>query len=142
VTKTFTLKRQVEFNHCDMAGIVFYPRYFEMISSSIERFFADAMEFSWGEMRQTGGGMGTPMGSIDVRFRAPSRLGEWLEFTVFIKRLGTSSSTFNLTCVSDGETRFTGSATVVYANTSTGKSAPWPDSLRSKMSTYLMSPTP
>lgn len=32
---------QIEFNHCDPAGIVFYPRYFEMVNSVIENFFAD-----------------------------------------------------------------------------------------------------
>ncbi|MFD1807906.1 hypothetical protein ACFSHQ_06310 [Gemmobacter lanyuensis] len=29
---------QIEFNHCDPAGIVFYPRYFEMTNSVIENF--------------------------------------------------------------------------------------------------------
>ena len=35
MSDTFTIRRQVEFNHCDPAGIVFYPRYFEMISAVV-----------------------------------------------------------------------------------------------------------
>ena len=32
---TFTTQRKVRFQHCDPAGIVFYPRYFEMINSVV-----------------------------------------------------------------------------------------------------------
>ncbi|MEH6834936.1 MULTISPECIES: acyl-CoA thioesterase [Falsihalocynthiibacter] len=141
MSKVFTLKRQVEFNHCDPAGIVFYPRYFEMISALVERFFGDAVGTSWAQMLQTGDGMGTPTGSIDMRFRAPSKLGDWLEFSLVVTRIGTSSASFDLKCSSEGETRFEGSTTVVYVDTSTSKSTPWPAPLRTEMSAYLISPT-
>ena len=29
---------QIEFNHCDPAGIVFFPRYYQMVSSVCENF--------------------------------------------------------------------------------------------------------
>ncbi len=32
---------QIEFNHCDPAGIVFFPRYYEMVSSVCENFYKD-----------------------------------------------------------------------------------------------------
>ena len=35
----------IEFNHCDPAGIVFYPRYFEMTNSVVENFFADEVVY-------------------------------------------------------------------------------------------------
>ena len=50
MSQRFRLTRPVEFNHCDPAGIVFYPRYFEMISATIERFLADAIDYSWTRM--------------------------------------------------------------------------------------------
>lgn len=78
----FKLSRQVEFNHCDAAGIVFYPRYFEMIAAVQERFFADALGASWAEM--TPAGLGTPMGEITVRFSNPSRLGDMLDFALVV----------------------------------------------------------
>lgn len=135
MTQAFTLSRQVEFNHCDPAGIVFYPRYFEMISSTVERFFADAIGHSWQDMLLND--MGTPTGSIDVRFRAPSRLGDWIDITLNVSRIGTSSAVLQFECTGAGETRFTGSITIVHANTTTATSAPWPESTRQKMAAYL-----
>ena len=48
MTERFVLSRQIEFNHCDPAGMVFYPRYFEMISATVERFLADEIDYGWG----------------------------------------------------------------------------------------------
>ena len=32
----FVFPQKVRFQHCDPAGIVFYPRYFEMLNTTIE----------------------------------------------------------------------------------------------------------
>ena len=37
----FTVTQRVRFQHCDPAGIVFYPRYFEMLNATIEEWFDD-----------------------------------------------------------------------------------------------------
>jgi len=39
----FTLQQKVRFQHCDPAGIVFYPRYFEMINATVEEWFAQRL---------------------------------------------------------------------------------------------------
>lgn len=137
MTETFTIRRQVEFNHCDPAGIVFYPRYFEMISALIERFFADEIGAGWARMSQLPGTMGTPLGDIHVSFRAPSRLEDWLDLSLVITRLGNASATFELACRCGDELRFTGQATVVYASVDEGRTAPWPDEMRAGMSRFL-----
>lgn len=131
----FKLSRQVEFNHCDAAGIVFYPRYFEMIAAVQERFFADALGASWAEM--TPAGLGTPMGEITVRFSNPSRLGDMLDFALVVPRIGTASAGLDITCHSGGELRFSCNATVVYAAFDTGRSLPWPADLRTKLIEFL-----
>ena len=41
---------QIEFNHCDPAGIVFYPRYFEMVNSVVENFFREVAGHSFAAM--------------------------------------------------------------------------------------------
>ncbi|MGY9047900.1 hypothetical protein P775_13100 [Puniceibacterium antarcticum] len=137
MSEVFTIRRQVEFNHCDPAGIVFYPRYFEMISALVERFFADGMCFGWAEMGRTDGGMGTPMGDIHVRFQNPSRLEDWLDLSLAVKRLGRASVSFDITCVCKSQARFNCEATVVYASLVGAKAAPWPDALRADMIRYL-----
>ncbi|WP_254694581.1 acyl-CoA thioesterase [Alloyangia pacifica] len=141
MSQTFTIRRQVEFNHCDPAGIVFYPRYFEMISAVQERFFADAVGRGWDRMI-SGTGMATPMGQIDCRFHAPSRLGDWLDLSLGVKRIGGSSATFLITCTSGDERRFTCQATVIHADVAQGTSAAWPAEMRDAMTRYLIAKTP
>jgi 4-hydroxybenzoyl-CoA thioesterase len=138
MTSRFSIRRQVEFNHCDPAGIVFYPRYFEMISALVERFFADGVGVSWRQMGAQDDGAGTPLGAINIRFLAPSRLEDWLDLSLSVKRLGRSSAHFSLSCHCADETRFTGEATVVYAQPSRGQSAPWPEAIRQGMAPFLM----
>ncbi|MDO6724894.1 thioesterase family protein [Celeribacter halophilus] len=139
MSETFKLKRQVEFNHCDPAGIVFYPRYFEMISSVTERFFSDALDLSWARIVLTQD-HGTPMGNIEVRFHAPSKLEDWLDFSLTIKRVGRSSATLCIDCHCDGEPRFTCVATLVYSNIKTSKSDAWPDAARAAMTRFQSPP--
>lgn len=138
MSEVFTIRRQVEFNHCDPAGIVFYPRYFEMISATIERFFSDGIGFSWKDMGLTEG-YGTPMGNIEVRFHNPSYLEDWLDFDLTVKRIGRSSATLQIKCSSEGEPRFTCEATLVYANIQQGGAQSWPEEPRTRMSRFLIS---
>jgi 4-hydroxybenzoyl-CoA thioesterase len=37
----FVMNQKVLFKHCDPAGVVFYPRYFEMINDCVEALFDD-----------------------------------------------------------------------------------------------------
>lgn len=142
MSQIFRLTRKVEFNHCDPAGMVFYPRYFEMISATIERFLADAIEYSWSDMGVFSGGFGTPMGRIEVRFANPSYLGEDLDFDLSITRLGRASATFAIRCSSADQTRFDCTATIIHAQTGGGSSAPWPDPVRARLNTYLIPSDP
>ena len=43
MSAAFTYEEKVLFRHCDPAGIVFFPRYFEMINDCVEYFFADTL---------------------------------------------------------------------------------------------------
>jgi 4-hydroxybenzoyl-CoA thioesterase len=121
----------VEFNHCDPAGIVFYPRYFEMTNSVVENFFAQRLGRSYADitMRDRNG---VPTVKIDATFLRPSRLGDRLEFTLDVVHLGTSSVKFALVATGDGERRMTAELTLVWI-TPDGRAARWPDELRERL---------
>ncbi|MDF0599712.1 thioesterase family protein [Psychromarinibacter sp. C21-152] len=138
MSQVFSIHRQVEFNHCDPAGMVYYPRYFEMISALTERFFADALDYAWSSMGEAAIGNGTPMGRIEVHFMSPSFLGDWLELTLGVARIGTASATFEIACLGAGERRFFCRATVVHAKIGGGRSVPWPAPVRAAMTPYLI----
>lgn len=122
---------QVEFNHCDPAGIVFYPRYFEMTNSVTENFFADRVGRSYAQMIMRDGN-GVPTVKIDASFRAPSRLGDRLEFVLQVERVGASSVTLWLEARGDGELRMEASLTLVWVNPE-GRATAWPPEMRASL---------
>jgi len=119
----------VEFNHCDPAGIVFYPRYFEMTNSVVENFFGDALNYSYRRMIMDEH-CGTPTVHLDANFRAPSRLGDRLDFSVEVRRVGRTSVNLWLEAHGeDGQLRITAALTLVWVNSDLTP-LPWPDVLR------------
>lgn len=122
----------VEFNHCDPAGIVFYPRYFEMTNSLVENFFADVVGHSYAAMMDAG--QGVPTARLEVNFKAPSRLGDKLEWTLHVVRIGASSVNFVANATVEGRTRITADLTLVWVVA--GKPEPWPDKIRTRLAAF------
>ena len=125
---------RVEFNHCDPAGIVFYPRYFEMTNSVCENFFREVVGYSYHAMMDDG--IGVPAARVETDFRAPSRLGDVLDWTLVAERLGGSSVTFRLTANCDGAQRLTARLTQVWLSAE-GRPARWPDHIRAALAAHL-----
>ena len=128
---TYTKIIPIEFNHCDPAGIVFYPRYFEMINSVVENFFADVVGRSFAQMHSGGNHNGVPTVRIEAHFAAPSRLGEKVEFALNVVRVGTSSLAMTIAATHQSEHRLRADLTVVWVDQ--GQSAPWPADLRANL---------
>lgn len=92
-----TYLRQVRFEHCDPAGIVFYPRYIEMLQEIVEDWFADHSHGLAGEEQLI-------FKAIQARFIKPSRLGDLLKFAFELQAHDTHD--LRLDClVSCGEER-------------------------------------
>jgi 4-hydroxybenzoyl-CoA thioesterase len=123
---SFIYSQDIKFRHCDPAGIVFYPRFFEMMNDTVEAFFAERLSFPFAQMHQKSG---IPTAKIEAEFHAPTRLGETLEITLTCTRLGRSSLDLHYDAQCDGEARFSGTSTVVFIS-NTGKSQPWADHIR------------
>ena len=124
----------IEFNHCDPAGIVFYPRYFEMTNSVIENFFADVVGRSFASMH-SGAQNGVPTVSIVAEFVAPSRLGDKVLFALQIAKLGRSSVTVTIEGRMTEELRMRATLTLVWIDGM--KAAAWPDDMRARLQAYM-----
>ncbi|MCE8005597.1 thioesterase family protein [Aestuariivita sp.] len=122
----FIYRQKVKFKHCDPAGIVFYPRYFEMTNDTVEAFFEEVLGFSFAQVQAENG---VPTAQIEATFAAPSRLGDDLEITLDIQRVGRSSLTVGYACHCADELRFRAQSTLVLTDRA-GTSTPWPDALR------------
>ena len=125
---------RIEFNHCDPAGIVFYPRYYEMINAVCENFFREVVGRSFAEM--VGQVQGVPTVRIETDFQAPSRLGDLLDFQLTIRRLGETSATFRVTAFGAGQLRLAALLTLVWVSGSM-KAAPWPEAMKARMLAFV-----
>ncbi len=130
---TYTRTVAVEFNHCDPAGIVFYPRYFEMVNSVVENFFGEVIGYPFARMMAEGHGV--PTVRIETEFRAPSRLGDRLDFTLALERAGQTSVTFVVNAGAGGVERMTARLTLVWVEN--GQSAAWPAEIRRGFNRFL-----
>ncbi len=132
---SYTKTIQIEFNHCDPAGIVFYPRYFEMTNSVVENFFADEIGRSFAQMHNDGMRNGVPTVHIEADFVAPSRLGDKVDFTLVVRKLGGSSVAVEITGRMGDEVRMRARITLVWIDNM--KAARWPEAMRARLAAHL-----
>lgn len=126
---TFVSRQQVRFAHVDAAGIVFYPRYFEMLNAAVEDFFARDVGVSFADMHLTRH-LGVPTVKLEAEFAAPSRLGDELDLAIDVGHVGRSSAELAVTVRSRGELRFTARVVLVCMDLKAGQSREWPEDMR------------
>ena len=134
-SQVFTTERRVRFADCDAAGIVFFPRYFEMLNGVVEDWFAGPLQVSFRELH-VNRRVSVPTAAVEARFIAPSRLEDELTFALTVTRLGRSSCSLRHRISAGGALRFEASQTLVYVGLSL-KPEPWPEDLRARMANYL-----
>ncbi|MEP7004740.1 MAG: thioesterase family protein [Sphingomonas bacterium] len=129
----FTAQALVRFAHVDAAGIVFYPRYFEMVNAALEDFFADRIGMSFQAMHGELG-VGVPTVKLESEFIEPSRLGDLLDIDISVERVGTSSATlqFDVTC--GGRRRLVVRSVIVCMDLASAKSVAWRPEIRDRLS--------
>lgn len=73
-TNTRTVR--IEWGDCDPAGIIFYPRYFEIFDASTAMLFEAALGITKLEMFKTLDFTGWPLVRTQARFVRPTRFGD------------------------------------------------------------------
>ncbi len=143
----------IRFAHCDPAGIVFYPRYFEMLNSVVEDWCAQGLGMDFREMhvvRQ----LGLPTVHLETDFVQVSQLGDMLEAQLRVVRLGSSSVELAVSLVgakkispqssaqsstqdSQPDLRIKIKQVLVWMDLQKHCALPLPDELRAKMMKYI-----
>ena len=134
-TGEFTFRQKVYFQHCDPAGIVFYPRYFEMISTAVEEWFAERIGVPFETLHGSIGAV--PTVSITIEFTAPSRHGDILEFRIRPTRIGRSSVDLAIEARCGTEKRLSLIQTLVFTGKGADRSKSWPESVQARISQEL-----
>jgi 4-hydroxybenzoyl-CoA thioesterase len=88
MNQPFTKKEKIRFKHVDYAGIVFYPRFLEMLNDLVEDWFEEALDRPFSKIHETNG---IPTVDLKVQFKKAARLGELLTKKLWVIKLGGAS---------------------------------------------------
>ncbi|MCA8969777.1 MAG: acyl-CoA thioesterase [Planctomycetes bacterium] len=137
---TFSRKQTVLFRHCDPARIVFFPRYFEMINDLFEEWL-ESIGWDFAMLHEERH-EGVPTLETSARFVAPCRLGEVLDLSLDVLRVGGASFELSFSAHCGGELRWTAASKLVYVSNdgTTIKSKRIPEPLRQSMLRELQDP--
>ncbi|MCG8547244.1 MAG: acyl-CoA thioesterase [Alphaproteobacteria bacterium] len=137
----FKTEIQVHFQHCDPAGIVFFPRFYEMLNTVVERWFEEALAIDFHTLHQKMN-RGIPAVRTEADFVKPSRLSEILSFALEVEKLGGSSMILRVTAHGpDHVLRVRFHHVVVFSTLGPPpKPVRIPDDLRARISTHLLPP--
>ena len=125
----FEYPQKVLFKYCDPAGIVFFPRYAELLNDAVETFFADVLKWPFEEMHPEAG---VPTAQLSMDFKAPSFHGDMLNLQITIQKIGRASLQLQTTALCQTETRFIADQTLVCVDGS-GRPMSWPDDVRTRL---------
>jgi 4-hydroxybenzoyl-CoA thioesterase len=111
LTNTRTVR--IEWGDCDPAGIVFYPRYFEIFDSSTTALFERALGMTKYKFTKAYNFVGYPMVDTRARFLIPTRYGDDVQIETSIE-FGTSSFNIQHRLSKDGKLAVEGFETRVW----------------------------
>jgi 4-hydroxybenzoyl-CoA thioesterase len=133
----FVHSTPVRFAHVDAAGIVFYPRFFEMLNAAVEDWFAAlGRDFRSLHLEDR---IGTPTVRLETDFLAPAMLGDMLDITLDPVKVGNSSCTYRFTFEAAGTLRLKGEGVLVCMNLDAQRSRPWPEAIGAALRAGLSS---
>lgn len=96
----FIKQEKVRFQHIDYAGIVFYPRFLEMLNGLVEDWFEEALDSPFSKMHETNG---IPTVDLKIQFKNAARLGEILTKKLWVIELKNSSILCGFNFVNEAE---------------------------------------
>ncbi|HML12743.1 MAG TPA: thioesterase family protein [Xanthobacteraceae bacterium] len=131
----FTRSVAIRFSHCDAAGIVYFPHYFDMFNGLIEDWYKEELRHDYSALIMAGR-VGFPFVHIECDFKIPSRMGEVVDLTLLVERVGRSSLSIAIVCHRDGLIRLRARMVTAMISLQTQKPVPMPQSLREAIEAY------
>lgn len=131
----FTRSVPVRFSHCDPAGIVYFPHYFDIFNGLIEDWYGEELGCDYAELVM-GRRYGFPFVHLECDFKVPSRMGDVIDLTLLVERIGRSSLGIAIVCHKDGVERLRARMVTAMMSLETRKAVPLPDELRDKLEAY------
>lgn len=132
----FSLRIPIRFSHCDPAGYVFFPRFFEMLQAVCEDWITQHLEMNFSEMIIQHK-LGQPTAYTECQFIKPCLLGENLDMALILDKFGTSSLHFRFIGTVDGEIRLCARSVQVVISLETGRPVKIHGDMRKRLQAYM-----
>ncbi|HEU5275145.1 MAG TPA: thioesterase family protein [Xanthobacteraceae bacterium] len=129
---------RIVWGDCDPAGIVYYPRYFEMFDASTTALFERALGMTKFQFVKAYDSLGYPMVDTRARFLLPTRYGDDVVIETEVSEIKRSSFDIRHRLTKDGSLAVEGFETRVWvgrdpADPDRIKAKPLPDDLVAKL---------
>lgn len=128
----FERPMRIRFSHCDPAGIVFFPQYLVLFNGLVEDWFTDGLKVPYADLLGPRR-VGIPIVRLECDFKAISRMGDDVELSLAVERLGGSSLTLALQCRAGNELRVASRQVLVFTDLDTHKPIAVPPDVRRAM---------
>jgi 4-hydroxybenzoyl-CoA thioesterase len=131
----FTRSVPVRFSHCDPAGIVYFPHYFDMFNGLIEDWYRQELGCDLAEliMRER---YAFPFVHIECDFKVPSLMGDVIDLTLLVERVGRASVGISIVCHRGGVARLRARMVTAMMSLETREAVPVPQALRDAIESY------
>ena len=128
---------EVMLGDCEPSGIVFLPRYFDMVHTVLENWLDEALDWPMSQV-QGSDGLALPFVDIRAEFPAPSRLGDRLTWRLSVRDVGRSSMWLEFIGTTGAETRVSVTGTLVLTEALAVRTRRWPDVIVERAKDYLV----
>ena len=139
--KVFTKTMVARWQDCDPAGIIYYPKYFELMSALIEDWFDEALGIAYADLRAVRH-LGLPTVRVACDFAKPCKHGDKIALSLCVKHLGRRSFTLTFRAQVDGAQCLRCEQTLVMISQPGFRAVDIPDDLRALMESYVASDSP
>ena len=144
MTTAHRVPLEVSFKHCDPAGIVFYPRYVEMLNDVVEHWFRHGLGCDFLTLHGSRG-MAVPVANLEVDFKVPSVLGDTLLCQLTVQHVGKSSLHLRIDVLGNGlsteaQIRLSAKLTLVFVGMEEKRPIAIPSDLREAIGMYFVGP--
>ncbi len=129
-------EKLIRFQHCDPAGIVFYPRYMGLLNEVVEDWFSEGVGIGFPELHDRLR-LGVPTVRLECDFIKPSRHGDQLVFRLWITRLGRSSIDVAVAANCGDEARLKARLVLVLLNLETYRPLPLDEDWRGRFAPFV-----
>lgn len=133
----FSTGALVRFADVDPAGIVFYPRYFEMLNGAVEDWFGQALGLDFATMHLERR-IGVPTVRLTTEFLSPSRLGDKLTIIITPRELGRTSCTISVLFTGEDRDRLRAEVVLVCMDLVSHRPIEWPMEVREAIEAQLV----